>query len=1097
MAGNIKGITIELNGDTTKLDQSLSKTEKNVKSVNGELRNVNNLLRFNPGNTELLGQKQQLLSQQISNTSSKLSTLKDAQSQVEKQFKSGDLGEDKYRAFQREVIATESKLNTYKGQLQASQNEEKNLKEETNRLTALFQSTGKKVDDFSDLLGPKMTAKIREGKASSTEIKDSINKIGRAVTDSEKDFTGFNKALSSINDGGSIKQIKKELDGLGDSSNSALQKIKSSAFAQKMKVVADGLKQAGDMAKQMAGKATSAGDEFRNASNSMIKQTGKTGDAAKDMQKAFDNIYGSTVIADSGVLADTISNVTKRFNLQGKELENVTKSIISYSKATGQDSASATNNLADVMNKFNIKASESGKVLDALVAGYQQGTFQTGELESAVSSAAPFFHELGLSVESSISMIAKWSAAGVESNEVLAGFRKARQNLTKDGGDFNAGLQKTYDAIKNSTSVTEAASTASEVFGNKAGPGLATAIKQGRLSLDDLKGGATDTSNTLKNTMGALDGTSQAQMAVQSQNLKRALSELGQAISSAVLPFIKALTPFVKDMAEKFRNLPEGIQSAIVAVGSIGAALAILAPIITSIITTIKSLSIAYKAIKEFDIISKLSALIPVIASVGWPILAVVAAIAAVIAIIMNWGTIVEWFKGIFAGLGVWIGQVVGNIKNFFSGLGKWFENLWNGMTTGVSNFIKSIQSFFDGLKTWFQQIFTEIGKLFIAYLQMCISIWTNIWNAIVSIIQAVWNVIQTIITYAIAIVATIIMTTLNVILGIWSAIWGLLGPIVQTVWNGITTTVSAAINVVSTIISNVMNFISTTWQTIWNAIVAFVQPILETISAVISTTINAISTTWQTVWNGISTVFNTVLNGIVSFATTFMATIQSIISTTINVISTTWQTVWNGISSFFTTVWNTISSTVSSVINGVSSTISSVWNGIKSTTESVWNGIKSAIQGPIETARDIVKSVIDAIKGFFSFKISWPHIPLPHFGINPSGWQIGDLLKGSIPSLAIDWHAKGGILNKPTLFTDDAGGLHGAGEAGPEAVIPLNNDTFNKLGNAIAENTDAGNVNLNLTVYGDLDSRTAKKWAQVMANELENLNRRRSLGGA
>ncbi|MGX4645654.1 phage tail tape measure protein [Holzapfeliella sp. JNUCC 80] len=1024
MAGNIKGITIELNGDTTKLDQSLSKTEKSVKSVNGELRNVNNLLRFNPGNTELLGQKQQLLSQQISNTSSKLNTLKDAQSQVEKQFKSGDLGEDKYRAFQREVISTESKLNTYKGQLQASQNEEKNLKEETNRLTALFQSTGKKVDDFSDLLGPKMTAKIREGKASSTEIKDSINKIGRAVTDSEKDFTGFNKALSSINDGGSIKRIKKELDGLGDSSNSALQKIKSSAFAQKMKVVADGLKQAGDMAKQLAGKATSAGDEFRNASNSMIKQTGKTGDAAKDMQKVFDNIYGSTVIADSGVLADTISNVTKRFNLQGKELESVTKSIISYSKATGQDSASATNNLADVMNKFNIQAKDSGKVLDALVAGYQQGTFQTGELESAVSSAAPFFNELGLSVESSISMIAKWSAAGVESNEVLAGFRKARQNLTKDGGDFNAGLQKTYDAIKNSTSVTEAASTASEVFGNKAGPGLATAIKQGRLSLDDLKGGATDTSNTLKNTMGALDGTSQAQMAVQSQNLKRALSELGQAISSAVLPFIKALTPFVKDMAEKFRNLPEGVQSAIVAVGSIGAALAILAPIITSVISVMGSLRAAYEFIKKLKIFSRIAKLIPLITSISWPILAVVAAIAAVIAIIMNWGTIVEWFKGIFSGLGIWIGQVIENVKNFFLGLWNWFQP-----------FLAMFIAFFQG------------------YLNFVISFWTGVWNVIVSIVQTVWNVIQTIITYAIAIVATIIMTTLNIILGIWNAIWGLLGPIVQTVWDGIITAVSTAINIVSIIISTVMNFISTTWQTIWNGIVAFIQPILETISTVISTVINAISTTWQTVWNGIS--------------------------------------------SFFTTVWNTISNTVSSVINGVSSTISSVWNGIKSTTESVWNGIKSAIQGPIETARDIVKSVIDAIKGFFSFKISWPHIPLPHFGINPPGWQIGDLLKGSIPTLDIAWHAKGGILNKPTLFTDDAGGLHGAGEAGPEAVIPLNDDTFNKLGNAIAENTDAGNVNLNLTVYGDLDSRTAKKWAKVMANELENLNRRRGLGGA
>ena len=91
---------------------------------------------------------------------------------------------------------------------------------------------------------------------------------------------------------------------------------------------------------------------------------------------------------------------------------------------------------------------------------------------------------------------------------------------------------------------------------------------------------------------------------------------------------------------------------------------------------------------------------------------------------------------------------------------------------------------------------------------------------------------------------------------------------------------------------------------------------------------------------------------------------------------------------------------------------------------------IKSAITAPIKAAVDFVKKMIDKIKSFFSFKVSLPKIKLPHFSIKPKGWKLGDLLKGSIPSLGIDWYANGGIFNSPSVI--------GVGEAGAEAVIPI-----------------------------------------------------------
>lgn len=95
-----------------------------------------------------------------------------------------------------------------------------------------------------------------------------------------------------------------------------------------------------------------------------------------------------------------------------------------------------------------------------------------------------------------------------------------------------------------------------------------------------------------------------------------------------------------------------------------------------------------------------------------------------------------------------------------------------------------------------------------------------------------------------------------------------------------------------------------------------------------------------------------------------------------------------------------------------------------------VFNGIKKAITEPIRIAVNFVKKMIEKIKSLFKFKVSLPKIKLPHFGITPPGWKFGDLLKGSIPKLGINWYKTGGIFNSPSVI--------GVGEAGSEAVLPL-----------------------------------------------------------
>lgn len=120
MAKNrIKGITIELDGKTTGLQNALQDVNKKSIDLQSELKDIEKLLKFDPGDTEALAQKQKILSQQVENTEEKLRRLKDAQEQVEQQFQSGDIGEQQYRAFQREIQFTEKTLSNLKNELKS------------------------------------------------------------------------------------------------------------------------------------------------------------------------------------------------------------------------------------------------------------------------------------------------------------------------------------------------------------------------------------------------------------------------------------------------------------------------------------------------------------------------------------------------------------------------------------------------------------------------------------------------------------------------------------------------------------------------------------------------------------------------------------------------------------------------------------------------------------------------------------------------------------------------------------------------------------------------------------------------------------------
>lgn len=228
-------------------------------------------------------------------------------------------------------------------------------------------------------------------------------------------------------------------------------------------------------------------------------------------------------------------------------------------------------------------------------------------------------------------------------------------------------------------------------------------------------------------------------------------------------------------------------------------------------------------------------------------------------------------------------------------------------------------------------------------------------------------------------------------------------------------------------------------------------------------------------------------------FVTSTWNAILSFLSNLWASISSTAVSVWNGISSSISGVVNKISSVISTVFNTIKSVITNVWNGIKNTTASVWNGIKSAIETPLNKAKSIVKSVIDTIKGFFNFNISWPHIPMPHFSISPRGWGVGDLLKGKIPKLGIDWYAKAmaepRILDGAQIFGSMNGKLLGGGEAGQEVLYgrsQLMRDISTAVQEAKSEYKDDRPIVINIYAKDQDEKKIAEEVSKILNKEIK-----------
>lgn len=835
MGNRIKGITVEIGGDTTGLDKALRGVNSSITKTQSTLNDVNKLLKLDPSNTVLVAQKQQLLSQAVSQTSDKLEALESAQEQVTATFQKGDIGQDKYQAFQREVEETRGKLNQYKNDLSSLQTEQDRLSSNTARLEKLFSSTGTQVDDYADVLGSKLVSAIKNGTANSDQMKTAIEKIGKSATGGKADIRQLTDALDTVDDGEAIRNLIEELKQAGDAAQDTAEDVGQIAENTKgvaLMQTADQLSAVGDKIQDIGTKAMDAYTETENAVTKVNAYFGETGQAAEESANVIKSVYSDGVGESMDSVADAVLMVKKNLgDLSETDLTNLTQQAITLDELYGIDMNETLRGVNSLMQQYGLTAQEA---MDYIVVGTQNGLDKTNELGDNLSEYAGKFSQAGYSASEYFQLLDNGLKNGAYNldkvndaiNEVttrlvdgtigesIGSFSTKTQELFTSWQNGGATQKQVIDSIVadigNCTNQQEALNLAALAFGTMAEDGnlkFITSLTSVGSTYDSVKGSA----------QGMFDATTtpMQQMESNTRKLQQALVPLGEKLAELANAILPPLVSVITTIGGWFERLPGPVQNFVIILGALLAAFTALTPVIAAISVAMGALNIS---------------MLPIIAVIA----AVAAAIAGIIAIIQNWGAITQWFG-----------------------------ELWNTICTGIGAMV-------DSLKAWF----------------------SNLWTHLQSVWEGICNVVQT----AVMLLGSIIQGAIDIITLPFQMIWENCKGIVSSVWEGIKSVVSSAIHAVSSTISSVMGAIKNVISTVWNAISSKVSSVLNAIKTTVSTIFNAVKSVASSVWNGIKSVISSVVDGIKSKVSSVFNGVKSTVTSIFNGIKSTAASVWNGI---------------------------------------------------------------------------------------------------------------------------------------------------------------------------------------------------------
>ena len=801
MASRIKGITVEIGGDTTGLEKALKGVNSSIRTTQSALKDVERLLKLDPTNTELLTQKQKLLKDAIASTSEKLETLKEAQKQAKEQLERGELGQDKYDALQREIVETDQEL--------------KRLQEQAATTSVTLEKIAAAGDKF-EKAGDSITNAGKQISVASA----AVTGLGVAAVKTAADFDSAMANVAAISGatGDDLQALRDKAREMGEKT-----KFSASEAADAMSYMAMAGWKTGDMLSGIEGimhLAAASGEDLATTSDIVTDALTAFGLTAEDSAHFADILAAASSNANTNVsmMGETFKYCAPVAGALGYSAEDVAEAIGLMGNA-GIKSTQAGTALRTMMTKLQGELKLSGEALGEV-------TIQTANADGSMRELSDILADCRTAFSKMSESEAAAAAETLVGKNAMSGFLALMNSAPGD-------IDKLRNAIDNCDGSAENMAAIMQDNLNGQLTILKSQLEELAISFGEmLMPVIRKVVTAVQGFVDKLNNMDEAQ--------RKTIITIGLVIA-ALGPFLVILGTVISTVGKSMKayaSATKGIKKLMVAVksgtgifGKLGTALGGISAPVLAIVAVIAVLVAAFThlwktndgfreniiatwtQIKE-TVSNFCQGIVDRLNSLGFEFSSITEVLKAV------WDGFCNLLGPVFEGAFRFISDtlstvldVILNTVDFFIAV---FSGDWEGAWEAVKNIFSSI---WNGLVSWFTNILETIKGVLDVALGWIGSSWEQVWSGVKNFFTNIWNGIKAFISSTINSIST---TISNVI-------------------TGIKTTVNNVFSAIKTTISNIFNGIKDTATSVWNAIKTAITTPIENAKEKVREAINAI----------------------------------------------------------------------------------------------------------------------------------------------------------------------------------------------------------------------------------------------------------------